>query len=153
MGYTCKQYKAMQEASGLEVGDKVKVLRSAPDEDLGWTNGWTSSMNKAIGNIYTITSMGSYGVTFKEITHSYPFQVLELVSKKLDFEPFTIKLRTLKEFEMMKSIMHVKNKVSECSFFELYWTPNGEDVKDFMENVMEELEDHRKGWSKYNKGE
>ena len=154
MKYSHQQYKAMQAASGLEVGDKVKVLRPVPDEDLGWLNGWVSIMDDAIGGTYTISSMDEGGVRFKEIGMGYPFQALELVSKKADvFEPFTITLDNLEEFEMMKAIMSLHHKVSNSSFFDLEWTPDSVETKLFMKRTATAIQTHRKGWSKYNKGE
>jgi hypothetical protein len=44
-------YLAMQEASGIKVGDTVRVLRKAGDEEMGWASDWPSPcMDKYIGD-------------------------------------------------------------------------------------------------------
>lgn len=67
------------------------------------------------------------------------------------FEPMTITLDTLEDFETMKAIMHLHNKVSESSFFGMDWTPRPHKVKAFMMDMFDRLDTHRKGWSKYGK--
>lgn len=54
-------YMKCQKACGLEVGDRVKVLRIAEDHEDGWTNSWVNEMNPMVGKIHTITSINEYG--------------------------------------------------------------------------------------------
>lgn len=76
-----KLYIKYQKASGLKVGDKVKVLRKARDHENGWTNGWISDMDLMVGNTYVIDHISDWGgVTLKE--WGFPFFVLEKISPK-----------------------------------------------------------------------
>lgn len=82
-------YKEMQKASGLQVGDKVKILRKAEDNELGWNNYWTPTMTGNVGRVGTIIATNNdspygLGISIKFIggqQYSYPFYVLELVEK------------------------------------------------------------------------
>ena len=69
------------------------------------------------------------------------------------FKPFTLTVDTLEDFEVLKGIMHLHNKVSGSSFFKMDWTPEPHKVKAFMMDVADRISTHREGWSKYNKGE
>jgi hypothetical protein len=81
-------YLTLQAASGIEVGDKVKVLRKAEDGEMGWDNSWARSMDNFIGHVGTISNIdGSNGcrVNFTEPVEdrfAFPFFVLELVEKR-----------------------------------------------------------------------
>lgn len=44
-------YLVMQKASGIEVGNKVRVLRKASTEEMGWDNSWPDSMDKYVREI------------------------------------------------------------------------------------------------------
>lgn len=55
----CKKqaYIDYQKASGLKVGDKVKVTRKAESFESGWTCIWIEQMNDDVGQIFTITNI------------------------------------------------------------------------------------------------
>lgn len=85
-----RQYQEAQDASGLQVGDKVRVIRPAHDRELGWSNSWNGDggMDDSIGEIGII--MGLWGGTGTGVQISfpnapeasgfgYPFFILELV--------------------------------------------------------------------------
>ena len=73
-------YLVLHKASGIKVGDRVKVLRKAADYEMGWGNSWVASMDGIVGTEGIVTlDDDSYGF---EIDHAkgYPFFVLEKVS-------------------------------------------------------------------------
>lgn len=75
-----KTYRMLQSASGLKVGDKVRIMRRARDYEKGWNNTWVSpEMDWDIGKIGTVKSMTSDGVEFVEFLCRYPVFVLEKV--------------------------------------------------------------------------
>jgi len=74
-----EMYIENQANSGLAVGDKVKVLRKAENNENGWSNNWLSEMNDNIGKIVNITDFEKFGVNVKESDYSYPYFVLEKV--------------------------------------------------------------------------
>jgi hypothetical protein len=147
--FTTEDYVRMQEASGLKVGYEVRITHKTPTRHQGWGNSWECSMDKYIGKTSTITSMDSDGVRLEGFSYGWPFQSLELANRTPVYKPMTITLETLEDFETMKAIMHLHNKVSGSSFFDLEWTPDSHEVKKFMKEKHEELDAHHAGWSKY----
>jgi len=80
-----EQYLKEQEASGLKVGDKVKVLFKVSDRARGWRNSWVPEMDEAIGKIFTIDNFhGAVGIYLKECFHLFPFFCLEKVEDAKD---------------------------------------------------------------------
>ena len=81
-----KAYEAMQKECGIEVGDKVKVLREACDDEMGWDNAWLPEMSDAVGKIYVVADAHTYcGIVIRlgkyDTRYRFPFFVLELVEK------------------------------------------------------------------------
>jgi len=77
--YKYPSYIDRHKASGLKVGDKVKVLRTANDQEDGWHNSWTTYMDKAVGNIYKIVDdNGKDGFELNLGNRCFPYFVLEL---------------------------------------------------------------------------
>jgi len=78
-----QQYEEDQINSGLKVGDRVKVLRKASDDENGWDNIWMSEMSKSIKQIGTIVDIYKTGVTiifddsWLSTSYSYPYFVLQ----------------------------------------------------------------------------
>lgn len=78
-------YLTMQEASGIKVGDTVRVLRKAVDEEMGWGNSWKSpEMDKHIGETGIVDwCEGTTGFSVRfgcERAWSFPFFVLEKIA-------------------------------------------------------------------------
>lgn len=73
-------YLAMQEASGIKVGDTVRVLRKAADFEMGWGQVWDSpKMDDYIGRECEVTSVdGRSGVIIGG--WCFPFFVLEKIA-------------------------------------------------------------------------
>lgn len=65
------------------------------------------------------------------------------------FVPFTITLNTPEEFEIMRSIMWHTGKVPASSFYDMDWTPDREEVRNFMAKLHTSLREARPKWSKY----
>ena len=80
-------YLKHQALSGIAVGDRVKVLRSAVSFSGGWTNSWTPIMDKAVGQIGKVVDVNDneISVSFEchDIAYGYPFFVLEKVPEKV----------------------------------------------------------------------
>ena len=78
-------YRVMQEASGIGVGDKVRVLRVANMGEMGWMNSWARDMDETIGHEGVVEAVGSdVRVNIKTRVSEircYPFFVLEVIEK------------------------------------------------------------------------
>jgi hypothetical protein len=78
-------YKVMQDASGIEVGDTVRVVRIARDYEMGWGCFWATSMDDTIGlegEVIGVTDESIEVVMGECDDWHYPFFVLEIVEKK-----------------------------------------------------------------------
>lgn len=100
-----------------------------------------------------VKGSGGFQDTDKAYNYYIDFKHIYSPEAEETFEPFTLTLDTLEDFEVMKAIMHLHNKVSESSFFGMDWTPRPHKVKAFMMDAFDRLDTHRKGWSEYKKGE
>lgn len=79
-----KSYVEKQEASGLKVGDYVRVTRKAENREAGWDNVWMpGDMNPAVGKVFKIESInGKRGIRLSDQRWmDYPFFVLEKTDK------------------------------------------------------------------------
>lgn len=97
-------YAEAQEASGLKVGDRVKVTRKAKQLENGWENNWDDPMSKNLDKIGIIKDIDSYrGIEVLILDgenkgyykgYYYPYFILEKVSapkpenKEHEFKPF-----------------------------------------------------------------
>jgi len=98
-------YVEHQKASGLKVGDKVRILRKAKDYENGWDNSWAHPMNRSIGQIDTIISVhDNTGIQLKSDGYDYPFFVL----RKVQLEPTKV-LRNGKWVKSMNSIKDIND--------------------------------------------
>ena len=83
-----ESYLTLQTASGIQIGDSVKILCRAESYTLGWHNSWESDMTAAIGKTQVIKAiMKNSGVLLDG--WYYPFFVLEKVAKA----PKVVKVR------------------------------------------------------------
>lgn len=85
-----EDYLKLHNASGLKVGDRVRVTRKAESHELGWKSGWGSFMDGVIGKSGVITRDGGadgFSVRFpgegsgdfRRYHYHYPSFVLEKV--------------------------------------------------------------------------
>lgn len=75
-----EKYKAGQEASGIAVGDTVKVVRTAEDYSAGWTNSW-NAVGMLVGLEWVVkANYGTSGFNLNQ-HYTYPYFVLEIVKK------------------------------------------------------------------------
>lgn len=82
-----------QKASGIEVGDTVRVWRGAESREGGWGNSWNVSMEVG-GELQVLRDRGEYGITLNDrFELSYPYFVLEIVKKANGTVPEQIKGR------------------------------------------------------------
>ena len=83
-------YQVMAKESGINIGDTVKVLRKAQSKEMGWPTIWDPSMDKMIGNEYTVVEIGD-GEYQLDGLYWFPFFVLEKikpVKPAHEFKPF-----------------------------------------------------------------
>lgn len=74
------EYVAFQAESGLKVGDKVKIIRTAESGEGGWANSWAEQMDAFVGQEAIIARMTHYDIILESRRHgnfAFPFFVLE----------------------------------------------------------------------------
>lgn len=77
-----EEYLKGHEASGIKVGDKVKVTRAADDWENGWNNTWiTSEMDECVGETWEVIADNAKTGFQLEAPgyYEYPYFVLEVV--------------------------------------------------------------------------
>jgi hypothetical protein len=127
-------YLAMQEASGIKVGDTVRVLRKAEDFEMGWSADWASSyMDKYVGETGVVKECdggNGFRVQFPdgEDWH-FPFFVLEKIKDAPRFitingfevpEPVRVPLKMGEKYWVVEvgSLRHCNNFVWDCDDFD-----------------------------------
>lgn len=97
-------YQIMQDSCGINVGDKVKVLRKAKDYEMGWPLLWIESMDRYVGYEYIVNYFENDGVRLISCIHPkiyndrygerhpciFPFFVLELIESKPEIKKVTM---------------------------------------------------------------
>lgn len=79
-----KVYQDAQAACGLNVGDYVRVTRTANTREAGWAGFWASNMDDTVGQVGVVLLRHHGGVfvhILNESKHAYPYFVLEKVDK------------------------------------------------------------------------
>lgn len=94
--------------NGIEftVGDKVRVLREYDSAEKGdgmgtgcvFSNSWAPGMDKEIGKEFTIRSIDSTGVSFKEAGYGWPLCVLKNLTRDT-----SLSLESLKQFQRVQT--------------------------------------------------
>lgn len=112
-----KVYTEYQEASGLKVGDKVKVTRRADSFENGWTRTWVEQMDDDVGEIYTISSFGdkAAGVMLEDGWY-FPFFVLEKVPNP-EWEFLNHLSKWVKSLNLVEDIEHYEQLGSDDKYF------------------------------------
>jgi hypothetical protein len=69
--------------SGIKVGDRVNVTRSALTLENGWENSWATGMDSYVGGTYIVLREDDgYGYFIGKMDYEFPYFVLELVDAK-----------------------------------------------------------------------
>jgi len=77
-----EKYIADQKASGIEVGDTVRVVRKAESRSRGWTATWVCEMDENVGRKMKVRGLyESQEVNGINLGLNYPYFVLEIVKK------------------------------------------------------------------------
>lgn len=74
-----EKYITGQKASGIEVGDTVRVVREAEYSEGGWNNSWAFKMKLGEQTVEDEDCGSGFRLSDK---YSYPYFVLEIVKKK-----------------------------------------------------------------------
>lgn len=82
---TKQAYKTLQKASGIKVGDTVRVLRRALSYEMGWGTNWVSDMSKYIGRDFKVSRVHDTDGVLLNDKWLFPFFVLEVVKSKPAF--------------------------------------------------------------------
>lgn len=72
-------YEINQLASGIEVGDTVKVLAKAEPNERGWSNVWPLVMDNFVGETFVVNQVTTWGIS--NGVFAFPYFVLEIVKK------------------------------------------------------------------------
>lgn len=71
-------YELNQLASGIKVGDTVRITGTAESFERGWENSWEPSMTEMVGSTHTVKCIDSvYGISLHGL--GFPYFVLEKV--------------------------------------------------------------------------
>lgn len=71
-------YELNQLASGIKIGDTVRVTGTALSYERGWENTWESGMTEMVGSTFVV--LGIYGLHgINSAQYGYPYFVLEKV--------------------------------------------------------------------------
>lgn len=102
-------YLVMQEASGIKVGDTVRVLRKAADYEMGWGNKWVDDrMDNYIGRECRVTNVvGDRGILLED-KWAFPFFVLEKTNRFIEINGHKVP----------------EPEQKALKYREKYWTPN-----------------------------
>jgi len=80
-------YLKLHRACGIKVGDKVKILRKAKTQEMGWDNAWVEPQNKTVGKILEVTGdSDDKGFYLGSSIYAYPFYVLEKIPHEPEFD-------------------------------------------------------------------
>ena len=123
-------YKEMQDRCGLEVGDTVKVVRTAADYEMGWALPNLKNQLGYVGckgTIHKDAGQAGFIIRFKVDLVYLPFFCLQLVEKapKFDFSDFETVKKLHREMWQWLEDNPTKNKEEWPR-----WESNGGDVPD-----------------------
>ena len=133
-------YVALQKASGIKVGDTVKVLRKANSHEMGWNNKWTVEMDEFVGKTFIVEDLrAADGIGLMQGNcgpYNFPFFVLEMVKPKI---PNTKIIKIDDGFDgtfdvevaLSCSQKRVIITVNGCSFYLSEWQSVGKEADAF----------------------
>ena len=93
-------YEVMQKASGIKKGDKIKILRTSIEDEMGYCGCSTSE----VGEIEKVTrTQGEDGIQIDGYFW-YPFFILEVVEKAKDENMITVAGKEYSEATLAKAM-------------------------------------------------
>lgn len=105
-----KAYLQLQNACSIKVGDKVKVLRKATSDEMGWPNSWAEKyMDATVGLEGVVEDVDDNGIQVKFAgvdMWRYPFFVLERIG------PTSINVLLTAEAPHSQAIVHPGESVT-----------------------------------------
>jgi len=107
----------------LKVGDKVKILRTSTQGELGWQAGWHPDMNDRVGETLPMRRITPDGIVVigNGASWKYPFFVLEKIKEKVTSPEIAEGLPTLiKEIKFLSgeiSLLRREMKQHLLTFF------------------------------------
>ena len=107
-------FKKMSKASGIKVGDIVRVLRKDKSYELGWNAVWDIDMDNTVGNVYTVIDVYEEGGITLNCGFNFPFFVLEKVEEGILVGDYyeVLPIAIIKgKFETLKKIWEKANKL------------------------------------------
>ena len=104
---TSAGYLAFHKASGLKVGDMVKVVRKANDHEMGWGDIWAGYMDDFVDRTYKITGDATWYGWELDNKCTFPTFVLQ----KVDFTPAPQPAPATEEIVINKDSAIVNGKV------------------------------------------
>lgn len=120
---TSDDYLAFHEASGLKVGDKVKITRKSDDYEMGWDNTWSNNMDNCVGDVGEIICdeyISGWLISVCGITRDYPTFVLQKIDEPTKKE-VVAKLTTNKIVVKENSVVINGNELTKEQVGALYY--------------------------------
>lgn len=75
-------YELESKASGIEVGNYVKVLFKVPTESRGWDNSWVPSMDDFVGKVFRVNRVDHVNGVNLSDSYNFPYFCLEKIASK-----------------------------------------------------------------------
>jgi hypothetical protein len=119
-----KEYLKWHEKSGIKVGDIVRVLRKAQDEEMGWALAWLGTMDETVGQIFIVEEDDKVEGFGLSNNWNYPYFVLEKVEEK-----------ETEVYKVVRKIMGRLMSCRACNFCEGIEYKIGEYVSATPENI------------------
>jgi hypothetical protein len=114
-------YSEKQKASGIIIGNKVKVLRKAQDHEAGWSDTWAQQMDYTVGKTYKVIEIQQFngGIrleTCNDVSRNYfyPYFVLEKVEDRVELDPYKTLLKPQEIKDGEKFISMYPHKCPKC---------------------------------------
>ena len=123
----------MSHVNSIKVGDRVRVIRKAYDQEKDWSAYWLSSMDAAVGKEFTVhKDCGTDGFLLKNgsisTNCSFPHFVLKKIAKNIVIatanEPILdIKCENCKDFSLFQGFCRTGHSKAHTECFTAYNTP------------------------------
>lgn len=84
-----RSYSLNQTTTGIDVGDQVRVLRTAEYGERGWLHAWVDRMNRAVGREFRVEDVyhhSGFELYVDGRYYRFPYFVLEKVNESANPE-------------------------------------------------------------------